>query len=638
MAIVDNRRKINITIANIESPNYNLSDIVGRKFIFSYDLCDEDIENNLTGMDEKACWIKKEIIKLLKIQPKVSGREIKEIFNPNNNQESITVLLERYIDLTIGEILNINSINYPTKDAVIDSSGLKRYSYEQLNNASDNLAKSLIKLGVCKGDNVAVIMTNSSEHVISKYAIHKCGAVTVNISVYEKQNTIEKLLLNTDIAVIIMKAGYKNTENIDMLYNLCPELKNSVPGKLESGKFPLLKTVIIADSEDKYPGTLKFDDLICEGDSLSNDEIVARMNSISYMDVATIIHTSGSTGLPKGVMLTHDMVIENACCHLSALNISNEDTVCMPVPMFHAFGSIGVALTSILAGATITLIDRANCIKLLEILHRDKCNVLFGVPTLFIGLMNSIIEKNYDISKLNLKKCILAGSQCHEKMLNDITKILGVKNIAVMYGMTEASPGISNTSFDDADEIKLKTVGKVWAGIDIKFVDILTNKDLPYGEIGEICIKGYNVMKGYYKNPGMTNEAIDDNGYLHTGDIGFLRPDGNLSLVGRCKDIIIKNGENICPKDIEECLLTHEAIKEVYVVGAPDYKSGEIVVAFIKLKKGFTLTVEDVQKFCKGKIPNITIPSKIKIVDEFPTSPTGKILKKELSKMAIKIF
>lgn len=621
-------RKIDITVTAVENLNRNL---IGEMITFSYDGYHE---KNSRAMMAMPAWVQAELKKLCLGQPKVSGRKTVNVYNPANPEETMTLAVERYIDLTMGQIPALKAEMDPDREALVDATGQIRYTYDQLKTASDNVAKSLIELGVQSGDNVAIIMKNSPEQIISKFAIFKAGAVVVNLSIFEKRTTLEQLLLQSNVSVIIMNAGFKTTENIEMLYEICPEFRYETAGNLRSKKFPLLKTVIITDSEVNFPGTFRFNDLILKGKNLPNYEMEKRIVSLSHKEVATIIHTSGTTELPKGVMLTHGTVIENAFSHILALELTKEDRLCVPVPMFHALGCIGSALTTILAGATLVLIDKVGPVGLLDILVREKCTVLCGVPTLYIDLINAAREMNCDLTNFSLQKCIVAGARCPEKILKDIIEIFGVKDTVIMYGMTEAGSGITSSRLGDPIQIKTETVGTLWPGTEMKFVDVITGEDLPDGAHGEICIRGYNIMKGYYNDPVKTSQAIDKDDWLHTGDVGFLRKDGNLALEDRCKNIIIKNGENIAPKEIEDCLMEHEAIKEAYVVGVPNYRCGEIVFAFIKLELGYQLTLEDIKAYCKGKISTIKIPSKVKVVENFPTSSTGKVLKRTLKEMA----
>ena len=362
--------------------------------------------------------------------------------------------------------------------------------------------------------------------------------------------------------------------------------------------------------------------------------LTERMEGISPFDDATIIHTSGTSGIPKGVILSHCQVLENAHSHVRYLGLTSGDRLCLTPPMFHAFGCIGSVLSAMLAGAALVCYAKTGRACLLDLLRQERCTILCSVPTVYVRLIKEIREKERDLSGLSLRLCVTAGAPCPENTLRDIKQVMGAGAVVVMYGMTEAGPGITSTSVDDTLAVTVSTVGRFWPGVTGQIRDMSTGEVLGPGQTGELCIKSYSIMKGYYNNPEETRQAVDSGGWLHTGDIGELSKDGLLTLKGRCKDLIIRGGENLSPVEIENFIRGYEPVEDVAVVGAPDEQYGEMVYAFIRPKPGAQVTLEELTKWCRGRIATIKIPQKIEITDHFPVSATGKISKGQLRGMA----
>lgn len=616
------RRRTEITITNT-----GCRKLLNNKYIFN----DEgDLITDFGSMTPS--WLLNKLQKAVYAQPHISGTELISITSPEDDTVFATAMLERYIDITLPEILDINADRFPNKEAVADRSADTRLSYAELKQQSDQLAKQLISLGVAKGDTIALVMLNCFEQLIAKYSILKTGAVIDNISPYEKMLGLKTLLQRTDATVLIVKPGVKAEETIDSLYEICPELRTALPGELHAAELPLLRAVIVAGTDKTYPGTLSFRDLLAATPQCTDRQLEKRLRSISYRDIATIIHTSGTTNIPKSVMLTHGTISENAFEHMRMLGLDETDRIFTPVPIFHSLGCIGSCITALIAGATVVMIGKQRLPQALEVLAEERCTAIFAVPSYYIGLIEEIKHSDFDTSRLCLRLCVLAGAECLEKTILDIQTFLGADDVLVMYGMTEAGPGITSTNHRDSLEVKANTVGKPWPGVSIKLIDEYRNGD--GRTCGEICVHGYNIMKGYYNDQAATACAIDRDGWLHTGDIGCIRPDGNLVICGRVKDIITRNGENISPKEVECFLKTHPNIAEVYVVGAKDYKCGEDIYAFVKLERGQTATEQELLDYCRGKIATIKIPSHICFVDNFLKSNSGKVLRKELRKVA----
>lgn len=621
MGLLDNKRITEITIVSSSDTK-----LLGAKFTL-------DVYGNPTacfnGLPHK--WVFDEVIKKINGVPHISGTKTVDVLDQNGRVYA-TALVEKYVDITYGEAFDTAAKAYPFKDAVVDITAGRRITYGELKKKSDHLARKLMDLQIEKGSSVAVMMLNSLEIPLSKLAATKAGAVVVNISPFESPAVLETLLKRADVNTIILKTGVKGEENLQALYDICPELATAEPGNLCAEKLPALKTVIVVGSDKEYPGTIKFEELFASKPVCTCKQLKERMCSVSSRDAATVIHTSGTTGTPKGVVLRHSALAENAAEHVKQLQITPDDVIFMPVPMFHAFGCIGSAYTAFIAGATLVCADRPKPDKIMQLLNAEKCTVMLAVPSLYIALIDYITNNNLDTSGLCLHNCVMAGAKCSEKTINELRDVLHIKDVLIMYGMTEAGPGVTGTSPGDSIEVKTNTVGKPWPGVEVMLQDKFVNGDGM--ECGEICVRGYNVMVGYYKDPFETSKSIDMDGWLHTGDIGCIRDDGNLMICGRIKDVIIKNGENISPSEIEEILLAHEKIAEVFVVGAQDYRFGEAIFAFIRLKADCTLTEQEVLEFCKKNMATIKIPQHVEFVESYPVSATGKVLRRELRVIA----
>ena len=564
-------------------------------------------------------------------KPLVSGREYVEAMWEGRPYH---VCLNRYIHLTLGELADIQARRFPDREAVVDSLAGVRLTYREVKRRSDGLAKGLMHIGILKGDHVAVIMDNCWENVVTKIAIEKTGAVIVNLNIHEKKDMLECLLHRADVKAVILKQGIKNREHMDMFYQISPELKEAVPGRIYAPRLPLLRHVIVTDQERPRSCAWQFEKLMELGMSMGDSLLKERMKAVRPFDDATIIHTSGTSGVPKGVMLNHYQILENAWIHVQYLGLEKEDRLCMTPPMFHSFGCVGSVLSSMMAGAALVCYEKTDRICLLEMLRKERCTVLCSVPTVYIRLIREMREGKAGREDLCLRLCVTAGAPCPEHTLRDMKRVMGAEAAVVMYGMTEAGPGISSTSMDDSLETAVSTVGRLWPGVTGRIQDLTTGRVLGPGRAGELCIKSYGVMKGYYNNPEETEKAVDREGWLHTGDIASLSEDGLLTLKGRCKDLIIRGGENISPREIEDFIRNYEPVEDVAVVGAPDEQYGELVYAFIRPKEGAVVTKEGLRNWCRGKIATIKIPQEIELTDHFPISATGKISKGQLRSLA----
>ena len=534
------------------------------------------------------------------------------------------------IEKTIGEILDETASRYPNNDALVYVDRGLRYSYKEFKKVVDKLAKGLIKLGVKKGDHIAIWAYNVPEWVILQFASAKIGAVLVTVNTYYKAHELEYLLKQSDSTTIFLVNSFKDVNYVETLYKIVPELRNSLPGKLVSKKLPFLKNVVFIGKEQN-PGMFLFEEIIDMGENISDKELKERQDSLHFHDVINMQYTSGTTGFPKGVMLTHYNIVNNAYWVGRYMGFTDKDRLCIPVPFFHCFGCVMSTLNCIIYGATMVPIEIYDPLKVLQAVEKERCTALHGVPTMFIAELQHPDFDTFDLS--SLRTGIMAGAPCPEEIMRQVMENMHAKDITIAYGLTEASPVLTMTSMNDPIGKRVETVGKVMPNIEIKIVDPETGEELPPEMPGELIARGYSIMKGYYKMPKETAKAIRD-GWLHTKDLAMVDKDGYFRILGRIDDMIIRGGENVYPREIEEFLYTHPKIRDVAIVGVPSAKYGEEVFAFIQLRDGETASKEEIKDFCKDKISRFKIPKYIKFVDRFPMTASGKIQKFKLRDMA----
>jgi fatty-acyl-CoA synthase len=492
-----------------------------------------------------------------------------------------------------------------------------------------------MKLGVQKGEHIAIWATNVPQWVITQFGSAKMGAVLVTVNTNYKIFELEYLLKQSDTTTLILIKGTKSSDYISMLYQLCPELHNCKPGELKSQRLPFLKNIIVID-EKNYPGMFTWNELIEIGNTVTDEELAVRQDSLDPDDVISMMYTSGTTGFPKGVMLTHNNLIGNACSLAECMDFTEKDRLCIPVPFFHCFGCVLGTMACVVSGATMVPIVVFNPIKVLETIEKESCTAVHGVPTMFIMELEEMEKNQYDTS--SLRTGIMAGSPCPIEVMKKVVDKMGVREITITYGQTEASPGITMTRTDDPLELRVTTVGRALPNVEVKIIDSETGKEVPRNTQGELCSRGYNTMKGYYKMIEATAAAIDNDGWLHTGDLAVMDEDGYCKITGRLKDMIIRGGENIYPREIEEFIYTHPKVKDVQVVGVPSEKYGEEVMAFIQIKPGDSITEEELKEYCREKIARYKIPKYIAFVDDYPITASGKIQKYKLRELAMELL
>ncbi|WP_064093863.1 AMP-binding protein [Rossellomorea aquimaris] len=535
------------------------------------------------------------------------------------------------LNVTVGELLEEKARIQPNQEAVVYSDRGLRWTYDEFNQKCRKAAKGLMKLGINKGDHIAIWASNTPEWLISQFSTGKMGAVLVTVNTNYRTAELEYLLKQSDSSTIILMEQFKDASYIDMLNEICPELKSSKPGELNSSKLPYLKNVIVL-GENNYPGTYSWDDIMKLGEDVSEVELNERANSLSSQDVINMQYTSGTTGFPKGVMLTHSNIVNNAYNIANCMRLSNEDRLCIPVPFFHCFGCVLGTLACVSVGATMVPLQEFNPKEVLRVVQDEKCTGLHGVPTMFIAELNHPDFERYNLS--NLRTGIMAGSNCPIEVMKGVMEKMGADEITIAYGQTESSPVITQTRTHDPIELKVQTVGRALPNVNVKIVEPGTSKEVPYGVQGELCTKGYHVMKGYYKNEVATDSAIDTEGWLHTGDLAVMDEHGYCRITGRLKDMIIRGGENIYPREIEEFLYSHPKVLDVQVIGIPDEVYGEEVMAWIILKEGQCATVDEIKAYCTGKISRHKIPRYIEFTDAYPMTASGKIQKFRLREQA----
>lgn len=533
---------------------------------------------------------------------------------------------------TFGDMLDDTAARFPDKDALVNVQKGLRYSYSELQDICNKTAKAFIRLGVKKGDHVAVWATNVAEWVFTLFGAAKIGAVTVTVNTNYRTHELEYLLRQSDSCTLFLIEEYRGNNYVKIINEVCPELAGSEPGKLSCEKLPYLKNVIFM-GDKQFPGMFTWSDFLALGEGVSDEELAALQAACDPEDVINMQYTSGTTGFPKGVMLTHNNVINNAYYVGECQQYSDKDRLCIPVPFFHCFGLTMSITTCVVYGATMVPVEEFNPLWVLEAIDKEKCTALQGVPTMWIAELEHADFAKYDMS--SLRTGIMAGAPCPIEVMRKVVDKMAPE-VTIAYGQTEASPVVTQTRTDDEIERRVTTVGRTIPGVELKIFNPETGEECAPGVQGEICVRGYVVMKGYYKMPEATEKAIDADGWLHSGDLGTKDEEGYVKITGRLKDMIIRGGENIYPRELEEFLYTNPKVLDVQVIGVPSIKYGEEVMAVIKLRDGEASTEEEIREFCQGKIARHKIPKYVRFVDSYPMTASGKIQKYKLRDWAIK--
>ena len=538
-------------------------------------------------------------------------------------------------DLTLGELLKETASKYPDQDAVVYVDRDYRLTWQQFDELTDELAKGLMALGIQKGEKVAVWATNVPFWVALMFATAKMGAVLLTVNTAYKRNELKYLLTNSDADNIFIINGFRDSDYIEILYDLAPELRNMQRGAIRSETFPHLKRVCFLGVE-KHRGMYSIPEIIGLARTVTDEELKARQATFNCHDVVNMQYTSGTTGFPKGVMLSHHNILNNGYSIGQRQRFTNKDKLLIHVPLFHCFGCVLGVMACLNHGTTMVFTEVFDPIKSMMSIEQEKCTAVYGVPTMFIAMLEHPLFAKFDFS--SLRTGIMAGSVCPVQTMRQVTEKMYMKQITSVYGLTESSPGMTQSDVDDPYHYRVESVGKAFPHVEVKVLDPETNEEVERGKQGEVCCRGYNAMKGYYKNPEATAKCIDANGWLHSGDLGVMDENGFVVITGRIKDMIIRGGENIYPREIEEFLYTMPGIADVQVAGVPSRKYGEEVGAFIILKKDVEMAPEDVKDFCRGQIAWHKIPKYIAFVTEFPLTTSGKVQKYKLRELGGKLF
>jgi fatty-acyl-CoA synthase len=536
------------------------------------------------------------------------------------------------IENTLGELLEKWATEIPDHEFIVYPDRNLRFTYAQFNDRVNKLAKGLLSIGVKRGDKVGIWATNVPDWSTFMYATAKIGAILVTVNTSYKLSELEFLLKNSDLHTLCIIDGYRDSDYVNMVFELVPELKTCARDELISSNFPELKNVIFIGPQ-KHKGMYSTHELILLGSYLPDDELNKCKEANSCFDVVNMQYTSGTTGFPKGVMLTHHNIVNCGQSTGDCMNYTQNDRLLVCVPLFHCFGCVLAMCAIITHGGTMVFVEEFDPLLVLASVQKEKCTALYGVPTMFIAELNHPMFSMFDLS--SLRTGIMAGSLCPIETMNQVMTKMNCHDLIIVYGLTESSPGMTATRISDLPEVRATTVGINYPGVKVKIFDPETGEECGPEVQGEICCRGYNVMKGYYNNPTATEQAIDKDGWLHSGDLAIKTKEGYYRITGRIKDMIIRGGENIYPREIENFIYQMPQVEMVEVAGIADEKYGEIVGAFIKLKEGQSLTQEEVQEFCRGKISRIKIPKHVIFVNDFPKTASGKIQKYKLREMGL---
>jgi fatty-acyl-CoA synthase len=533
------------------------------------------------------------------------------------------------LGVTIGDLFDQIVARYPDNEALVSRHQGLRYSYRALKTVVEQGARALLAVGVAKGERVGIWAPNCAEWAITQFATSKIGAILVNINPSYRVHELQYALKQSGCAYLIIAPQFRTSNYTAMIYELAPELQSSQPlptgAGLTAAQLPDLRAVVRLGTEPS-PGMLTWGDLLALGDTISAEQLAERQAQQQFDDPINIQYTSGTTGYPKGATLSHHNILNNGYFVAEIMNFTDQDRLVIPVPLYHCFGMVMGNLGCVTHGATMIYPnDGFDAKSVLDAVQEERATALYGVPTMFIAELNHPDFATYDFS--TLRTGVMAGSPCPVEVMKKVQSLMNMRDVEICYGMTETSPVSTQTRIGTPLDKQVSTVGQIHPHVEIKIIDPATGAIVPNGTPGELCTRGYSVMLGYWNNADATAKAIDGARWMHTGDLAVMDDEGYVNIVGRIKDMIIRGGENVYPREIEEFLYTHPQIQDVQVVGLPDEKYGEEIMAWVKLKPGATTTSEEVRNFCRGRIAHYKIPRYVKFVEAFPMTVTGKIQK-----------
>ena len=534
---------------------------------------------------------------------------------------------------TIGKFFDYAAGRYAEREAVVSIHQHVRFTYSELAERVNKLAKAFISAGFQKGDRIGIWSPNNVQWLITQYATAKAGLILVTINPAYRSHELAYVLRQSGCKGLILQNNLRSSNYEQMLCELCPELSNVSTGKLVSIEYEHL-TTIISTTESSVSGIYNWADFNDLSNDSSDQDLDARLNSQDMDDPINIQYTSGTTGFPKGATLSHHNILNNGYFVAETMNFDESDRLVVPVPLYHCFGMVMANLGCLTHGAcAIYPSETFEPEAVLHAVQSERATALYGVPTMFIAELALPNFSEYDLK--TLRTGIMAGAPCPVDTMTQVNERMHMTEVEIAYGMTETSPVSFQTRVDSPAEKRVSTVGKVHPHVEVKIINPDTNKLCTVGEMGELCTRGYSVMLGYWENPEATSLAIDGHGWMHTGDTAVMDLDGYVNIVGRIKDMIVRGGENIYPREIEEYLIGHKDIEDVQVTGVPDEKFGEEIIAWVKLNGDSDLSEDDVKGFCKGRIAHYKVPRYIRFCKEFPMTVTGKVQKYKMREISI---
>jgi fatty-acyl-CoA synthase len=538
-------------------------------------------------------------------------------------------------EITLGNLLKETAEKYPDNEAVVYVDRDFRLTYAEFDELTDTIAKGLMGLGVKKGEKVAVWANNVPYWVALQFATAKIGAVLLTVNTHYRSHELEYLLKHSETENLFIIGQYRDHDYLTTTYEQIPELRTQERGQLRTDKFPHLKRVFYLGHQ-KHRGMYSIPELQAMAAMVTDEQYAERQAELDPHDVVNMQYTSGTTGFPKGVQLTHYNIVNNGYWIGANQKFTPGDRLCLTVPLFHCFGCVLGVMAAVNHGVTMVIMEDFVPLEVMAAIDQERCTAVYGVPTMYIAILDHPLFSRFDYS--SLRTGIMAGSPCPVEVMKRVIDKMNMREITICYGLTESSPVMSQTVVGDSLKHMTETVGRAMPEVEVRVVDPETYEECPPGVVGEVCCRGYLVMKGYYNNDKATEAAIDKDGWLHSGDLGVMDEDGYLTITGRLKDMIIRGGENIYPREIEEFLYTMDGVLDVQVAGVPSKKFGEECGAFVIRKGDADLEPEDIIDYCRGKISRYKIPKYVTFVDTYPMTASGKIQKYKLRDMAAELW
>jgi fatty-acyl-CoA synthase len=526
---------------------------------------------------------------------------------------------------TIGQVLAAVTARDPNREAAVFHQTGTRYTYAQYKAAVDAVAKGLLAMGIKPGEHIGVWATNIPQWTLLQHGAASAGIVLVTINPAYRPFELCYTIEQSDIVALFLTDTFKSSNYYQIFAEACPEINSATHGAVKSAAFPKLRHVV-ALKPNAPQGYLAWEEMLSSGRSIEDEALEKIASELKPDDVINIQYTSGTTGFPKAAQLTHHNILMNAYYVTDCQAITAKDRMCVPVPFYHCFGCVMGSLGALSQGATMVIpAEVFDPSATLEALEKEQCTTVYGVPTMFVAMLEKLQSQPRNLK--SLRSGIMAGSPCPIEVMKQVIDVMNCREITIAYGQTETSPVITQSRVHDSIDNRVQTVGAVLPGVEVEIREPGSDKIMPDGEQGELCARGHGVMRGYYKNPEATANTIDQNGWVRTGDLAIRRPDGNYKITGRLKDMVIRGGENIYPREIEEFLFTHPYVAQAAVFGVPDSKYGEELCAWIQLKPSHTLSEQEIRDFCKKSLAHYKVPRYVQFVTEFPTTVSGKIQK-----------